>query len=742
MYGYALARGYANDARGSREAFLSELAWLPASERSAGARFYRTGDLARYTPDGTIEYVGRRDTQVKIRGQRVELDEIDAAMQRALPIDCVVSANAISRNGHNSLFAFLSPTNPQAVDGIVMDPSQVFLPMTRSLHQLLSELRANLLSTLPRYMVPDVYLPLLKMPCNSSMKLDRKQLEQLAHGLTREQASAYALGEADKVRPKTAMEFRLRDIWASVLSIDAEEIGRNDSFLQIGGDSISAIRLVAATRRSSIALTVAQIFGHQQLKAMAAVVDSINISEDTKLEAYDSLPEHQREAVKMEIKSQCSLSNVSLIENAYPCIPIQSDYMQLSVDFPQMYLAKSVYRLSPGLSTERFMESWETVVQASPNLRTRIIRWHGRHFQAVIKERVVWETSGSLSPEDMVNKLASQPMGFGDRLSRYAIVQSSDSERYFVWIVRHAIYDGWTMSLLHANLQLTLTGDQPAPGAEYAVFAKYVAEIDRERNLRFWESALVGSHRPNFPPVPREYIWSKQSALATTGFERKTAVLDMVTSAAVTKATILRAAWALVLAQFSETDDICFGATISGRQAHIPGLDEMSGIAIATVPVRVRIPQNISVSDFLISIQNQASAMIPHEQTGLREIGRASAEAEEAADLSSLLVIQSEQRHVPQLVQPTAIETDAGFLSVAEDQYPREKAMQGFLPFPLLVDCRIRAHEVELDMKFHEGVIKQSTAQAFLAEMDRVIQQLVLVDQRPLSEVWRSSANE
>jgi amino acid adenylation domain-containing protein len=740
VHSSALAQGYLNDVEKTKAAFFSSTEWLSSSSTSLRRGFYKTGDLVRYDGNGNIEYIGRKDNQVKLRGLRIELAEVETAIQRALPMDCVVSVNVVRRNTRDSLVAFFSPTIPQAQDGVANSPAQTFYPMTRSLHQLLSQLKASLKSSLPAYMIPETYLPVQEMPYNSSMKLDRKQLLQLAQDLTREEAFTYALAEADKERPKTTMEFQLRDIWSSVLGLDAEEIGRNDSFLQIGGDSISAIQLVVAARHCNVALTVAQIFEHHQLKAMAVVVGSSGDADhETTAAPFATLPTQQRDTVKAEIVSQCSLASVRLIENAYTCTPLQSDYMELAVQFPQMYLAKSVFRLSPDLPTERFVSTWEAIVRTSPNLRTRIINVDGCHFQAILDEGAIWEESKSRSPEDMVRELAGQPMGFGDRLSRYALVHTKDGERFFVWIVRHAIYDGWTMSLLESNLEIILAGGEPSPGRDYAQFARSVAELDQTRNFQYWREALEGSQRPNFPLVPRGYIRSEQSAVATTKFATKTAALDMVTSSTVTKATILRAAWALLLAKYSETDDICFGVTVSGRQAHIPGLDEMMGTTISSVPVRIRIPDDkVSVSEFLLRVQNQASEMIPHEQFGLRQIGQSSVAAAEVVDLSSLLVIQSEQRQsYQQSLESSSSSNNPGFMSRADDQYPKETAMQGFLPFPLLVDCHIRGFEVELDMKYHEGVITPATAREFLAELDRLIQQLVLVDQRPLSEIWR-----
>jgi amino acid adenylation domain-containing protein len=743
VHSSALAKGYLNDTEKTKAAFFSTMEWLPSSPSSARRRFYKTGDLVRYDGNGNgdIEYLGRKDNQVKLRGLRIELGEIETAIQRALPMDCVVSVDVARRNGRDSLVAFLSPTNLRAEDGIVRDPTRVLFPMTRSLHQLLSQLKAGLKDSLPAYMIPEAYLPVQEMPYNSSMKLDRRQLLQLVQSLAREEVSTYALAEADKERPKTAMEFQLRDMWSSVLGIDAEDIGRNDSFLQIGGDSISAIQLVATARHGNIALTVAQIFEHQQLKAMAAVIGSGAIDNQSEMEAFSTLPTQQRDTIRAEILSQCSLNSVGLIENAYACTPLQRDYMELAVQFPQMYLAKSVYRLSPDISTERFVSIWEKIVRTSPNLRTRIINFNGCYLQAVLQESVIWDTIEGRSPQEMVRELAQQPMGFGDRLSRYALVHTRGGERFFVWVVRHAIYDGWTMSLFEANLQTILAGGEPSSGRDYAQFAKSLAAADSERNFQYWRKALEGSRRPSFPHVPRGYIRSEQSALARTGFEAKTTTLDMVTSSTVTKATILRAAWGLLLAKFSNTDDICFGVTVSGRQAHIPGLDEMMGTTIASVPVRIQIASDISVAEFLLAVQNQASEMIPYEQFGLRQIGETSAEAAEVADLSSLLVIQAEQRQISRQSADSG-SNQSGFMFHANDQYSKEDAMQGFLPFPLLVDCHIRGFEVELDMKYHEDIITPAIARSLLAELDRLIQQLVFVDQRPLSAVWSSLANE
>ncbi|KAH1605224.1 hypothetical protein KXX21_006643, partial [Aspergillus fumigatus] len=232
--GPLLARGYLNDRTKTRASFIEDPAWTRDLGLDKGRRMYKTGDLVRYNPDGTLCYIGRRDKQVKIHGQRVELGEIEHAVQAATPGVRNVAVEItypMARNGNPTLTAFLEPV--RAMDNCDT-PCNLVLPMYDSLRAELIKAQAPLAGSLPSYMVPMMYVPLVSFPVNSSGKLDRIQISQLAQNLSESQLAQYALTDVDHQPPSSAMEMRLRQLWAEVLGTPAETIGVHHSFFQAG----------------------------------------------------------------------------------------------------------------------------------------------------------------------------------------------------------------------------------------------------------------------------------------------------------------------------------------------------------------------------------------------------------------------------------------------------------------------------------------------------------------------------
>lgn len=215
--GPVVARGYL-----AREDLTAER-FLPDPHAGGDARMYRTGDLGRRLPDGSIEYLGRQDFQVKIRGFRVELGEIEA---RLMAFPGVREAGVLAREdvpGLKRLVAYFSPVDPAA-------PVDV------------DALRRQLAAELPDYMVPVGYVQLDALPHSPNGKLDRKALPRPGRGRP-EWAGPYAA-------PRTPVEAALCRIFADVL--DLEDLGRDDSFFELGGTSLLAIRVLEAARREGV----------------------------------------------------------------------------------------------------------------------------------------------------------------------------------------------------------------------------------------------------------------------------------------------------------------------------------------------------------------------------------------------------------------------------------------------------------------------------------------------------------
>ncbi|MGH3931135.1 MAG: non-ribosomal peptide synthetase, partial [Pseudonocardiaceae bacterium] len=231
--GVCVGRGYVNDPDRTRLAFLAD----PHRE---GQRLYRSGDYGRWAPEGTLEFLGRRDTQVKICGFRIEIGEIENALLRVPGIrdGAVVVAERTDRSKH--LVAFYCGRQPLKVD----------------------VLRGRLGESLPEYMIPSAVHWRDHLPLTPNSKIDRKALTALAGELDIVEENYHA--------PSTPTERRLAAAWAEVLGVPTDQIGRRDHFFDRGGTSLSAVQLVITLER---AVSLQDLTRHPILADLARLID-------------------------------------------------------------------------------------------------------------------------------------------------------------------------------------------------------------------------------------------------------------------------------------------------------------------------------------------------------------------------------------------------------------------------------------------------------------------------------------
>jgi amino acid adenylation domain-containing protein len=729
VYGCALARGYAGDPQGTARVFLQDAVWLPNKQSEHNRRLYKTGDLVKYNLDGTFEYLGRKDNQVKLRGQRIELGAVEAAIKSAWPDVEHVAVDVSRRSGHDTLVAFtsLEDSNASALpqQDVVDSLGPVLIPMDDRQREACGQLAEKLRATLPGYMVPALFLPLQRMPFSSSMKLDRKRLRELANSLTQDQVVAYGLASGETVAPTTAAELQLRELWASVLKIDAATIGKHDSFLRIGGDSISAIQLVVAARGRGISLTVADVFSDPQLDHMALVATSENMAETTDIASFGLLPAGGRDMALAAVQQQCGQLAGQDIEDAYPCSALQEGLMALAVKQPGSYIAKRFFRLPEIVDLARFRAAWEQTVAKCEILRTRIVALGGVSVQVRLTDDITWGIAGERSStlSEAVAKANTLEMQFGSRLCQYDTICEKDGQRYFVLIIHHAVFDGWTLQLILSQLyQLYFSGTSSSV-TPYAHFIKFTSQLDASAAIQYWRTQLADVHRARFPRPAM-----KRNGEATSEKQAVTLSIDFPSTSAIaiTKATFLRATWAMVLARYNETDDICFGTTVSGRNAPVIGLDRIAGPTVATVPVRIRIKKDQSVMQMLQAIQAQASEMIPHEQFGLQNISKISAAAKNACDFTSLLVVQP-MRHI----DAGAENLDNLMVGLDQTQTGGNGASQSYFSYPLVLQCMVYDERVDLNFTYDANVLNSSVLTAISHQFSMIVKHLISKAKKP-----------
>jgi amino acid adenylation domain-containing protein/non-ribosomal peptide synthase protein (TIGR01720 family) len=242
--GVGMARGYLNRPELTADRFVPD----PFTDEP-GARLYRTGDQVRYSPDGTLEFLGRIDHQVKVRGFRIELGEIEAVLVQHPALREVVILTREDTPGHKRLVAYMvSDQEP---------PPSV------------NELRDFLHEKLPDYMVPSAFVAMDALPLTPSGKVDRRALPAPEQARTRLEVAYIA--------PRTPEEETLADVWVRLLGL--ERVGIRDSFFELGGDSILIIQMIAQAGQAGLHITPKQVFQHPTIEGLAALAGTAEPSQ-------------------------------------------------------------------------------------------------------------------------------------------------------------------------------------------------------------------------------------------------------------------------------------------------------------------------------------------------------------------------------------------------------------------------------------------------------------------------------
>ncbi len=372
LEGPLVSLGYHRDPKRTAAAFFENPGFLAHKGRSG--RLYRTGDLVRYAFDGSCEYIGRADTQVKLRGQRVEFGEIEYHLTSALPdarsVVCDVAAHP--QTGRQTLVAFC------ALSTLVDTAASGMLPETTAVAA-----RTHLGKRLPPYMVPEAFFVLEDMPMNRSGKVDRHRLKVLGPQLLqRQQQNTTDRSDSDHVndQPLTEMESLLRILWVTCLGRPAEHgLGPDSDFFEAGGDSITAMKLSNLARRRDLSLPVQTIMKSPKLSTMAQCLSPPDTSSQSSGSPapFSLISPSLLQVARAKAAEICGIAP-SAIDDMYPCTPLQTELFALTLRQPRAYVRHAVYAVHRGVELDRLVRAWDVVVTRNAVLRTRFCGYrHG-----------------------------------------------------------------------------------------------------------------------------------------------------------------------------------------------------------------------------------------------------------------------------------------------------------------------------------------------------------------------------
>lgn len=629
-----ISLGYLDDPQKTAISFIDAPEWLPKMCPKSGRRVLRTGDLARYHADGSIIYVGRKDMQVKIRGKRIELGEIEGLIRLHLSLGDTVIVDAaapLDGDGAPLLIAFISLSGNQMPDS----PSPLGQPSS-NFQEEASRLDLLVRAALPDFMVPNMYIPLTRIPKTASGKTNRQTLKLEVAGMTRQQVEAYHdVAVKPQLRPQTEVEISLHKLFSEVLKRGEDSFGIHDNFLRLGGDSIKAMILVQLCRKSGLSVDVAKILESGSVAQLAQMADCL----PEPLAAQD---ERHVEVPTAAVTDQLIDLGVTIeeVEAMNPCSPMQDGILMSQLKNPQHYALRVLYEAQPsGMSSNvdigRLQTAWRLLVDAHPILRTIFMTNVTSSVFAVqvqLKKSYVpqvEEMNEDSSPTDIFEQRKEcQPPSMLPRLDLHV----TPSGRIMMeFELSHAVVDGMSMSLIVRDLCNLYSDANPSLSVfNFVDHAKSQQGTSTEISLSYWKHYLDGVEPSQFPTAGTSSSNESDDVDQTPRF---VAVSADVGSAAdyrklaqetgATVASFVKLSWSLMLHIMCRTDDVCFGYLTTSRDAPVDGILDGVGPLIDLLVFRQRLDPKSTVAQVLKSIQADFVSTLPHKGVSLSDIRQA-----------------------------------------------------------------------------------------------------------------------
>ena len=609
-------------------------------------RAYKTGDLARYLPDGAIEFLGRNDFQVKIRGVRIEPGEIEARLaQHPAVREAVVLAREDSP-GDKRLVAYY--TVKAAGNGAGAAAAEAAV-MTASAEAL----RAHLSAVLPDQMMPAAYVMLDALPLTSNGKLDRKALPA-------PRGASHAVREYEA--PKSETEIALAGVWAELLKL--ERVGRRDNFFELGGHSLLAVSLIERMRRKGLHADVRTLFAAPTLAALAAEVGGDSgivdvppnrIPDGCGAITPEMLPLVELSVVEIERVVSAVPGGAANIQDIYPLAPLQEGMLfhHLMETEGDPYLLHSLYSFDTQPRLDGFLHALQAVIARHDILRTAVV-WEGlpEPVQVVWRQAPLTVEEVSLDPgagdvaEQLLARFHPRRRRIDVRqapLMRVAIAYDKPKDRWAVLhLFHHLSADHTTLEVLLREVQARLLGRAEQWAAPIS-FRNFVAQarlgVSREEHESFFRKMLSDVDEPTAPyGLVNAHsdgsdileAWQEVDALLARRAR------ESARSLGVSAASLCHLAWAKALAMVSGRDDVVFGTVVFGRMQGGEGSDSVLGLFINTLPVRIRIGDD-SVEDSVRQTHGLLAQLLRHEHAPLALAQRCSAIAAPTPLFSALL---------------------------------------------------------------------------------------------------------
>ncbi|KAJ5462685.1 HC-toxin synthetase [Penicillium sp. IBT 31633x] len=769
LEGPVVGDGYLNDAEKTAMAFVDQPSWLPHIIQHPNRdtfSWYRTGDLVQYREDGLLKYIGRKDQQVKLHGQRFELAEVEVHLRSVWKeARDVVAAIVTPAGGKATLAAFIwmEHEEKQCLPNQKTICEELFvIGLSAQFSSQAHEIQAHLHYLIPSYMVPSLFIPLQFMPQRVSGKIDKERLCSHAASFTRSELETFMGAQPEHRSAFTWAEKMIVGFVQELLNGDIPP-SLNDNFFRLGGDSFIAMKLVQRARRAKMTLNVSDVFQSPKLCDIALLIQqrfddarpASSSSSSSSSSVFCSSPSLTSSSGSSQISLPCvvpfSMVDKSIkdevleevllsrgicpeeVEDIYPCTPLQEGLMSLSIGNPGTYIRQDKYLLPLNIKPSLMIDAWTQVIRANPILRTRIYqpRVGDRALQLVLKGSVGWQHFEVADLQDsLTNAEKIKSMGFLDPLLQLTMISEErvdlEPPNRFVLVVtlHHAIYDSLSIAQVFDQVEASYRGLQVYPRP----FAPFVQHIERSvlPGKSFWATNLAGSadSATLFPSLTDD----NRTPRPTDSMEVTISDIAEYRKVGYTLNIQLRAAWAMTMFQFTCSGDVVFGVTITGRNGDLAGFDQLTGPTFATIPVRAIKDDSKSVEETLSSFQTQMIEAIPFEHCGLQNICSVSEDAAMACRFQTLLIVQTITETQRDQLDKREIFSSPVVVSKSHKNYQSDT-------YALTIECAPSGVSIKLKAIFDPILIPNITVQRILRLFSHVFREMVRDPSRSIAKI-------
>uniref|UniRef100_UPI0004916139 non-ribosomal peptide synthetase n=1 Tax=Tenacibaculum ovolyticum TaxID=104270 RepID=UPI0004916139 len=641
--GIGVGAGYFKDAEKTAKSFRPN-----PFPKTLGDTMYKTGDLGRWLPNGNLEFLGRKDRQLKIRGNRVELGEIEALIRDSQLIENVAVVAHKKSPSDTPLIAFVIQKNKEETEfvnkyldrNILQESNSDTLYATRIAKKESVELEKLLIEKcskgLPSYMQPNEYVFVDKIPQNLSDKVDEKKL--LA--IYKKQINGRSKTLIDVEECKTSTEKIIKTIWGKVLQ--RKPIGASDDFFEKGGHSLLAMRVKSAIQKQmKIQLDIKDLFVYTKLNELAAHIDKEPISEEVNEITIQKRPER---------------------------IPLSYAQERLwfidTLEGSTEYNVSSVLQLKGNLNKTLLESSLREIVNRHETLRSLIKEDKDIPYLDFLSSEN-WTIDFKDSIEDTrlneeIELLTSKPFNLAEDFKlRAHIIQQASNVNMLVLVMHHIASDGWSESILVEELlelyEAGINNKTPKLPELKIQYTDYILWQQKKKHTledqtNYWKNQLADVTKLNFPTDYTNVVNPSNdgnSVLTTINKNLLDKLKLLSTNNGSTLYITLLSAFKILLYKYTGQQDICVGTPVAGRTSQ--EIENLIGFFINMLVIRSEVKPEINFTKFLSEVKNTSLDAYTNQEIPFEKVVEATVKQRDISDRNPLYQVLFNFQNTPRV---------------------------------------------------------------------------------------------